>query len=80
MCLVSLSLSLFLPSFLSDHGNPAVEVAFTKIGTTMAMCGPSGTSFANLLVEQFQTAQDKSKRDHNKRDPLQDFVWETDEL
>jgi hypothetical protein len=40
------------------HGNPPVEVAFTRLGTTVAMCGESGISFANLLVEQFQEPLD----------------------
>jgi cyanophycinase-like exopeptidase len=35
------------------HGDPPVEVRMTRIATTVAMCGESGTSFTNLLVEQF---------------------------
>jgi cyanophycinase-like exopeptidase len=29
------------------HGNPAVEVKFLRLGTTVAMCGESGEGFAN---------------------------------
>jgi len=36
------------------HGSPAVQVTFTTEADTVAMCGPSGESFENLLVEQFQ--------------------------
>eukprot|EP01049_Picozoa_sp_SAG25_P002858 SAG25_NODE_155_length_13526_cov_48.309675_13_plen_141_part_00 len=40
------------------HGNPPVEVSFTRLGTTVAMCGEDASgptiSFANLLVEQYQ--------------------------
>jgi hypothetical protein len=61
------------------HGSPAVEVRFTKIGPTVAMCGVSGQSFANLLVEQFQTAQD-GRRGVKPHGLPQDFMWEWDEL
>ena len=63
------------------HGDPAVEVKFTRIGTTQAMCGESGQSFANLLVEQFQTAQGDKKGWVNTEKPELplDYMWETDE-
>ena len=65
-----------VPNF---HGSPAVEVRFTKIGTTVAMCGVSGQSFGNLLVEQFQTAQD-GRRGVKPTELPQDYMWEWDEL
>ena len=54
---------------------------FTRIGTTVAMCGPSGESFANLLVEQFQEAQSLPKGFRNtvKADLPLDYIWQTDE-
>ena len=50
----------------------------TRIGTTMAMCGESGASFANLLVEQFQKAQDSVERMGNTRAPDQEHIWQED--
>lgn len=38
------------------HGQPAVEVIFTNVVSSVAMCGPSGESFENLLVEQSRSA------------------------
>ena len=49
-----------------------------KLGTTVAMCGESGMSFSNLLVEQYQVAQDPVKRRNNKRAPDQEHIWQED--
>ena len=63
----------------SYHGTPAVEVRFTRLGTTRSMCGESGQSFSNLLVEQFQEARDPRKRRNPVRPALpQDHIWELD--
>lgn len=61
------------------HGNPPVEVAFTKLGTTVAMCGESGTSFSNLLVEHYQTPRDGTFENTVEPDLPADYVWPTDE-
>ena len=38
----------------SYHGSPAVQVKMTRVGNTVAMCGASGESFANLFVQQYR--------------------------
>lgn len=60
------------------HGNPPVEVQFEKTRDTVAMCGASGQSFANLSVAQFQRAFSKSNTEIP--DLPQDFMWEVDTL
>ena len=60
------------------HGSPAVEVRFTRIGTTVAMCGESGYSFENLLVEQFRDAQDKTFKNPEKPELPLDYIWQHD--
>eukprot|EP01052_Picozoa_sp_SAG31_P027166 SAG31_NODE_2519_length_5569_cov_4.141316_3_plen_260_part_00 len=64
------------------HGNPPVEVRFTKLATTECWTGPSGTSFINLLVEQMQTPSkgtfDNSAAVEAMELP-QDYMWKTDE-
>jgi len=41
----------------SYHGQPAVQVTFINTEDTVAMCGPSGTSFENLEVHQYRDAK-----------------------
>lgn len=60
------------------HGSPAVQVDFTKQAATVAMCGPSGQSFANLLVEQFQSAT-VAFVNTEKPNIAQDYIWPEDE-
>jgi hypothetical protein len=60
------------------HGNPPVEVQFQKTAETVAMCGTSGQSFANLFVTQYQRAFLKT----NAQTPQlpQNYMWEEDAL
>lgn len=71
------------------HGDPAVQVTFTRTEDTVPMCGPAGEelgAFANLRVEQLQrapqgkgwagTAQAASASP--PWDLPLDHVWETD--
>lgn len=64
------------------HGNPPVEVRFTKLATTGCMTGPSGTSFTGLLVEQLQTPS-KGTFDNSvavaAMELPQNYMWESDE-
>jgi len=61
------------------HGNPPVEVQFEKTNSTVAMCGPSGQSFSNLSVAQYQRALLKFQN-MEVPDLAQDFMWEVDSL
>merc|ERR1719203_400260 len=63
---------------LNYHGSPAVEVVFTKQENTVAMRGPSGDSFGNLLVEQSSSTSVMVQNTEKPNIP-QDYIYPEDE-
>jgi cyanophycinase len=61
---------------INYHGAPAVEIHFHRASSTVAMCGPSGTAFSQLAVEQFQSSSFENKEQAGL--PL-DHMWQFDE-